>query len=706
MDQTNNTVTTRTDTDEEVGRQGGQRQQQQQESRRSRRSRGRSLTSSNRTGSTDDGNATGDVVNNAAVDDKVWERWWWHICGSDLIVEENVRSSYYWQLALDVALVAAMGTLSYHAFVSTDWWSIPASTSTSPSPSASTSLSLSPSSSPITSTEENSATTISTTTAATTTDTMPSSIYTPLIEFLILSLSVLNGWYLHTHHFASRFSTLQPELPSNSKFHWICLCIFGIAMIWGIAAANATATDDITTAIMGDFHQHHHITDGGGDVDDSFSVSSRQSFSAAMIVQRLAILGMLIHVGYNLPRATAFCVLLAFFLADSTLCYGLALMDHQYHQQGTALFLWGFAVALEFLVDFFIAVSLGEGLQVPFDLQHTLNHLSAAIFAPLGVIIAISISMMEVFFYPTDKEDNINDDDMDNNHFSGTEKIITNSTSNGTMNDSIFSNMSENADEMDSSFFFLVFNSILIVALLGLMYEKYQTMICTYYSNQQRQRQRRQQQQQFPQEIRHIQLTCLLVLVKCLVLSIWILGASLICIIFLQQPSSPTSSQSQNEEQEGIDNVGGDDDNNINIDEMHEGHRQQMTDNALISLHHLLGWSFLITLWLLLLLRSASGRPHDRMEGMWIISCWVTLLLILFLPQGTPTIAYLNFFVLTSFALYIQDCCETDTVLISFSRRRRRIRRRAGMGPPWRWRSEHRPLLINTTTTTTTSRYT
>jgi hypothetical protein len=162
----------------------------------------------------------------------------------------------------------------------------------------------------------------------------------PWLEFSFLYLSIINGWYLYVHHFASRFK-------EASRLHWCLVWIYCLAMMWGVFNA----------------------------------VDQYQNFNLAMIFQRLAVFVMLARVACYVSRAAPICALLCFFISDSILCYTLAGADDE-----TTVYLWGFAAVMEWLVDFFLAISLSGNLQIAYRLQDTVDHFWAVVLAPLGAI--------------------------------------------------------------------------------------------------------------------------------------------------------------------------------------------------------------------------------------------------------------------------------------------------------------------------------
>jgi hypothetical protein len=208
----------------------------------------------------------------------VVERCWLHLCGTD----SSQAVQCYWELFLDLALVAAAASLPE-----------------------------------VLRKEDH-----------------------PWLEFSFLYLSIINGWYLYVHHFASRFK-------EASRLHWCLVWIYCLAMMWGVVNA----------------------------------VDQYQNFNLAMIFQRLAVFVMLARVACYVSRAAPICALLCFFISDAILCYTLAGADDE-----ATVYLWGFAAVMEWLVDFFLAISLSGNLQIAYRLQDTVDHFWAVVLAPLGAI--------------------------------------------------------------------------------------------------------------------------------------------------------------------------------------------------------------------------------------------------------------------------------------------------------------------------------
>ena len=163
--------------------------------------------------------------------------------------------------------------------------------------------------------------------------------YSGFFEFSLLYFSIINGWYLYTHHFASRF-------PESSRLHSFLVVVFLLGMISGICNA---------------------------------SYDHAQAFSLSMIVQRVAVFMMTARIAIQVPRAGAMCALLGFITTDAILCFALAASD-----ASVAPYLWFFAAVLEVHGDLLLALSLQGSLVVPCNVKLSMDRAWALILAPLG----------------------------------------------------------------------------------------------------------------------------------------------------------------------------------------------------------------------------------------------------------------------------------------------------------------------------------
>jgi hypothetical protein len=181
------------------------------------------------------------------------------------------------------------------------------------------------------------------------------------LEFALIYLSIINGWFLYIHHYASRFQTEENE---SSKIHWVLFWVYLTGMIAGVGYA---------------------------------SFETYQQFSMAMIVQRFAVVLILAHVACHVDRVVPLCALLTFLTGDAMLCYALAAAS----SNGNAtMYLWGAASIMELHADLLLAIALRDGSpQIPYRLKTTMDRFWAVLLAPLGAIAVAS------FFATTQSSD-------------------------------------------------------------------------------------------------------------------------------------------------------------------------------------------------------------------------------------------------------------------------------------------------------------
>jgi hypothetical protein len=160
------------------------------------------------------------------------------------------------------------------------------------------------------------------------------------LEFSLLYFSIINGWYLYAHHFASRF-------PETSHIHWLLVCIFLFALCSGVNYA-------------------------------SYADYARE-FSLSMIALRMAALFMIARVGCHVTRAGPMCALLGFLTSDAILCFAIAASD-----ETIAPFLWWFAATLEIPSDLLLTVGLSGSLFIPHNIKATMDRAWVLVLAPLG----------------------------------------------------------------------------------------------------------------------------------------------------------------------------------------------------------------------------------------------------------------------------------------------------------------------------------
>lgn len=164
-----------------------------------------------------------------------------------------------------------------------------------------------------------------------------------VVEFTLLYFSLINGWFLYAHHYASRFY-------ETSRLHWLLVWIFILSVGYSVTHA---------------------------------SLDTYREFSLGMIYMRLAVFLLLARVACYIDRAQPVSALLAVFIGDAILCYVLSAAS----DVESAAILWGFVAVTELHVDLFLAVGLRGPLQVPYRLESTLERFYAVILAPVGAIV-------------------------------------------------------------------------------------------------------------------------------------------------------------------------------------------------------------------------------------------------------------------------------------------------------------------------------
>ncbi|KAG7342918.1 hypothetical protein IV203_020863 [Nitzschia inconspicua] len=164
-----------------------------------------------------------------------------------------------------------------------------------------------------------------------------------VVEFSLLYFSLINGWFLYAHQYASRFREV-------SRLHWLLVWLFILSMLYGVTHA---------------------------------SFETYRSFSEAMIFMRFSIFLMLSRVACYVDRAQPISALLAVFIGDAILCFALSAAS----DVESAAILWGFVAITELHVDLFLAVGLRGPLQIPYRLENVIDRFYAVLLAPIGAIL-------------------------------------------------------------------------------------------------------------------------------------------------------------------------------------------------------------------------------------------------------------------------------------------------------------------------------
>ena len=220
---------------------------------------------------------------------------WIYFCGSD---ETETTTKCYWELYIDVILIAASISINNVMLEA-----------------AATSV-----------TSEDQASSIH--------DYSSSLLLHGFVQFSLLYFSIMNSWYLYSHHYTSRF------VGESSKIQSMLVACYVIGMLLSTIYCN-----DGGNSVN---HQHDHD-------DDYMYMRHVQGFSISMIIQRVSIFVMVARVAIHIPQVSPLCAFLGFFIGDSILCYTLSAADTQ-----AAPFLWGFVVIMELHVDFFLLVLNGN----------------------------------------------------------------------------------------------------------------------------------------------------------------------------------------------------------------------------------------------------------------------------------------------------------------------------------------------------------
>jgi len=164
-----------------------------------------------------------------------------------------------------------------------------------------------------------------------------------VVEFSLLYFSLINGWFLYAHQYASRFREV-------SRLHWLLIWMFISSMFYGVMNA---------------------------------SFQNYREFSESMILLRASVFLMLARVACYVDRAQPIAALLAVFIGDAILCFALSAAS----DVESAAILWGFVAITELHVDLFLAAGLRGPLQIPYRLENTMDRFYAVLFAPIGAIV-------------------------------------------------------------------------------------------------------------------------------------------------------------------------------------------------------------------------------------------------------------------------------------------------------------------------------
>ena len=175
------------------------------------------------------------------------------------------------------------------------------------------------------------------------------SILHGFLEFSILYFSIINSWYLYSHHYTSRFCLSRGGGDATtSKIQSLLTACFIIGM-----TLSALMCD--YSNISSSYHRSSNTNDPTHKISSN-EYKSVQLFSLSMIVQRIAVFIMIARVAIYIPLVSPVCAFLGFFIGDSILCYTLSAADIS-----AAPFLWTFVIVMELHIDFFLLVLNNNG---------------------------------------------------------------------------------------------------------------------------------------------------------------------------------------------------------------------------------------------------------------------------------------------------------------------------------------------------------
>lgn len=176
-------------------------------------------------------------------------------------------------------------------------------------------------------------------------------------EFLLLYMAMINGWLLYTHHYTSRFR-------ESSLTHTLVLFFYLLGM--AITIVNA-------------------------------SYATAAAFSMGVILQRATWICMMVPIGWTLPRAKDFCLVIC-----STQC--LYLLPHLVTavHPAWARTTWTVAFVLDLLMVPTVALCLPVAKLIPINIEHTKDRLGVLVLIMLGeTVISSTMTYRE---YATERD--------------------------------------------------------------------------------------------------------------------------------------------------------------------------------------------------------------------------------------------------------------------------------------------------------------
>ena len=534
---------------------------------------------------------------------------WIYFCGTD---ETETTTKCYWELYIDVILIAASVSINNVLIVASQ----PNANDNDDSDDSSSSLLLH-----------------------------------GFIQFSLLYFSIMNSWYLYSHHYTSRF------VGETSKIQSVLVACYVVGMILSVIYCNDNGGSS--------------IYDNNNDEDYIMYYMKHvvQGFSISMIITRVSIFVMVARVAIHIPQVSPLCAFLGFFIGDSILCYTLSAADTQ-----AAPFLWGFVVIMELHIDFFLLVLNGNttttttysdrdyddndyyyngqsqqhrrhhrlrrSSSLSYDLKLTMDRSWILILAPLG---------------------------------------------------SLMVTVATNPDCRDCSNKVLICSSITLLVLFAFLY--FDLQYAALY----------EQQQQVTSSQRGGSELCralLLTVIKFLGWSLWTVGACLVILII-------RDGRHHRHQRDRTGNPGGDngDDNDYDYYDEDGGYGygdDESGNNSIIGVHLLLGWSVggSLILFLALKLFGQRSRPNGLVQVLWVLACWTPFLVVCFVPSSrTSTTALSIYLILVSSLNIVEAWINLSNTTIEEEERRNG----SSESPQQTNNNDERQRLITTSTTTNDS---
>jgi low temperature requirement protein LtrA len=155
-----------------------------------------------------------------------------------------------------------------------------------------------------------------------------------LFEFFLLYMAIIHSWLLYTHHYTSRFK-------EASLVHTLILLVY----MFGMAVTIVNA-----------------------------SFRTAAAFSIGIVIQRVAYLVMLVPIGFQIPRAYPFVVVLGLVTTASLLPHLLVIVHPKWVKFG-----WFLAAMIDFSTDAAMLLFLPGPKLIPINIEHTKDRLGVLV---------------------------------------------------------------------------------------------------------------------------------------------------------------------------------------------------------------------------------------------------------------------------------------------------------------------------------------